>query len=271
MRRTLAKLFRSGLRTLAAVRALLPAARGARILTYHSVRPDGPGARSSYVHPADFAAQMAWLVDAGYEVVSLTRLADQLAAGRPVPDRWVCITFDDGYADNYLHAFPVLKQHNLPATIFLVTGRIDRDSLFLTRQQVDEMRPCGIAFGGHTVDHVSLSSLPPEEARQQILGSKQQLEGLLSEAPVHFCYPFGHYNTTVEGFVREAGYRTCCTEQAGTVNSGANPLRLVRAGVLGTDTLHDFQLKVRGGYDWWINIYMRLEERRRRRRGGQPA
>ena len=253
------------------MRSLLPAQRGARILTYHSVRPEGPGSRSSYVHPADFAAQMAWLVGAGYEVVSLSRLAEQLTSGQPVPDRWVCITFDDGYADNYQHAFPVLKRHGLPATIFLVTGKIDRDPLFLTQAQIHEMRSSGIDFGAHTVDHVSLSSLPPEEARRQIFGSKEQLERFGSDAPLHFCYPFGHYNATVEGFVRDAGFRTCCTEQAGTVGSGSDPLRLVRAGMLGTDTLHDFQLKVRGGYDWWINIYMRLEERRRRRRGGQSA
>lgn len=271
MKRTLARVLRGGLRTLATVRALLPAARGARILTYHSVRPDGPGSRSSYVHPADFAAQMAWLVEAGYEVVSLTHLADQLSKRQPVPDRWVCITFDDGYADNYVHAFPVLKRHGLPATIFLVTGKIDQDPLFLTKAQIDEMRSCAIEFGAHTVDHVSLSSLPPEEARRQVIGSRQQVERLISEAPSHFCYPFGHYNATVEGFVRDAGFRTCCTEQAGVIHSNADPLRLVRAGILGTDSLRDFELKVRGGYDWWINVYMRLEERRRRRRGGQPA
>jgi peptidoglycan/xylan/chitin deacetylase (PgdA/CDA1 family) len=271
LRRILSTILRSGLRTMATLRSYLPGPSGARIITYHSVRPDGPGSRSSYVHPVDFAAQMAWLASSGYQVVPLSQLAQQLAAGRPVPGNWACITFDDGYADNYVHAFPVLKAHRFPATIFLVTGKINRDPLFLTYQQMEEMRSHGIEFGAHTVDHVSLSSLSPDEARQQVVTSKAQLEAMAGQPALHFCYPFGHYNETVEGFVRTAGFQTCCTEQAGVVQTGADPFRLRRAGVLGTDTLRDFRLKVQGAYDWWINAYMHLEEQRRRRRGGLPA
>jgi peptidoglycan/xylan/chitin deacetylase (PgdA/CDA1 family) len=271
MRRVLSKTLRTGLRTLATVRSFLPAAGGARVVTYHSVRPDGHGPRSSYVHPDDFAKQIGWLVQSGYRVVPLSDLADRLAAGQVIPERWACITFDDGYADNYQYAFPVLRHYGVPATVFLVTGKINHDPEFITYAQMAEMRAHGIEFGGHTVDHVSLSSVAPAEARQQILTSKQQLDAMLGAPGRHFCYPFGHYNATVEGFVREAGFQTCCTEQAGPVRPGSDPLRLLRVGVLGTDTLQDFSLKVRGAYDWWINTYMHVEEWRRRRRGGEPA
>lgn len=271
MRRIVGAAVRTSLRTLAALRSFLPAPAGARILTYHSVRPDGSGPRSSYVHPDDFAAQMQWLVQSGRQVVSLTALAERLERGDRLPDNWVCITFDDGYADNYWHAFPVLKQHGLSATVFLVTGKIDRDPLFLTFGQMEEMRAHGIDFGAHTVDHVSLSSVGSDEAERQVRGSAGQAAAMLGAPVQHFCYPFGHYNDTVEGFVRSTGFRTCCTEQAGVVTTGSDPLRLRRAGVLGTDTLRDFQLKVQGAYDWWINIYMQIEEQRRRRRGGLPA
>ncbi|HWI53274.1 MAG TPA: polysaccharide deacetylase family protein [Symbiobacteriaceae bacterium] len=271
MRRIVGTALRTSLRALASLRSYLPAPSGARIITYHSVRPVGSGARSSYVHPDDFAAQMRWLVQAGYQVVPLTALAECLQRGDRLPDNWVCITFDDGYADNYIHAFPVLRQYKLPATIFLVSGKINRDPLFLTFDQMAEMSHHGIDFGAHTVDHVSLSSLPAAEAERQVRESLQQVEVMQGATPRHFCYPFGHYNETVEGFVRSAGFLSCCTEQAGTVQSGSNPLRLRRAGILGTDTLRDFQLKVGGAYDWWINLYMQIEEQRRRKRGGMPA
>lgn len=271
MRRIVGTVLRTGLRTVATLRSWLPAPEGARILTYHSVRPGGPGSRSSYVHPADFAAQMRWLVEAGYEIISLTTLVDALASGRTPSARWVCLTFDDGYADNYEHAFPVLRQYGLPATIFAVTGKVGHDPLFLTLGQMQEMRQHGVEFGAHTVDHVSLSSVAPDEAERQIIGSGQQLEQMLGAPVAHFCYPYGHYNGVTEGFVRSYGYKSCCLEQAGRVQAGNNPLHLRRAGILGTDTLHDFKLKVHGAYDWWINIYMQLEERRRRRRGGLPA
>ncbi|HYF93385.1 MAG TPA: polysaccharide deacetylase family protein [Symbiobacteriaceae bacterium] len=270
MRRFVGTALRTGLRTLAGLRSFLPAPSGARILTYHSVRPDGTGPRSSYVDPADFASQMEWLEKSGYQVVSLDTLADRLLTGGGLPDNWVCITFDDGYADNYVHAFPVLKRHGFPATVFLVTGEVNRNPLFVTSGQIAEMLAYGVGFGAHTVDHVSLSSVAPDEAAEQIAGSKAQVAALTGAPAKHFCYPFGHYNESVAGFVRSSGFRTCCLEQAGTVKSGSDPLQLRRAGILGTDTLHDFQLKVRGAYDWWINIYMRNEERRRLRRGGLP-
>jgi len=269
MRRLVARTARSGLRAVVHLRSLLPSVPGARILTYHSVRPGGDGPRSAYVHPDDFAAQMDWLGSSGYQVVTLGQLALALARGETPSSRWVCITFDDGYADNYVHAFPVLRRLSLQATIFLVTGSIGRDAAFLTPAQIDEMKAGGIEFGAHTMDHVSLSSLPLAEAREQVVRSRDQAS-LLLESPVeHFCYPFGHFNEAVEGFVRDAGFRTCCVENAGPVTAGTDPLRLTRAGILGTDTMADFRLKVRGAYDWWINRYMRMEEGRRRRRGGQ--
>jgi peptidoglycan/xylan/chitin deacetylase (PgdA/CDA1 family) len=271
VRRIVGIVLRTGLRTLATFRSWLPAPEGARILTYHSVRPGGPGSRSSYVHPDDFAAQMRWLVGAGYEVVSLTTLVDALASGKAPSPRWVCLTFDDGYADNYEHAFPVLRQYGLPATIFVVTGKVGHDPHFITLDQLQEMHRHGIEFGAHTVDHVSLSSVAPDEAERQIIASGKQLEQMLGVPTRHFCYPYGHYNEVTEGFVRSYGYKSCCLEQAGRVQTGNDPLHLRRAGILGTDTLHDFTLKVQGAYDWWINIYMQFEERRRRRRGGLPA
>ncbi|HYG60548.1 MAG TPA: polysaccharide deacetylase family protein [Symbiobacteriaceae bacterium] len=269
MRRILGKTLRTCLRALAILNRLLPKASGARIITYHSVRPNGgTGPRSSYVDPNDFSRQMEWLVDSGYQVVPLSRLVQQLESGGSVSDRWLCITFDDGYADNYIHAFPVLRRYGFPATIFLVTGKIGQDPEFLDPSHLTEMATHGIEFGGHTVDHVSLSSVEPEEARRQIFASRDQLERLSAAPLAHFCYPFGHFNQTVEGFVREAGYRSSCLEQAGPISPGTDPLRLTRVGVLGTDTLRDFALKVQGSYDWWINTYMLIEEWRRRKRGG---
>ncbi len=95
-------------------------ARGARlvVLAYHSVTDDPayalPGIR---VTPALFARQVAYLAR-NYAVVDLAEAVEMQRAGRPLPDRAVAITFDDGYADNHTHAFPVLRAHGAPATVF---------------------------------------------------------------------------------------------------------------------------------------------------------
>jgi peptidoglycan/xylan/chitin deacetylase (PgdA/CDA1 family) len=215
-------------------------------------------------------AQLAWLARER-EVVSLSTMVHALQAGKPLPESWVSITFDDGYLDNYQYAYPILRGLNLPATIFVVTGKVGRDPEFLTLEQIAEMRAHNIEFGAHTVDHVPLTSVPAEAAREQVLRSKEQLEQILGEPVQHFCYPHGHFNATIESFVREAGFRSCCTENSGAVSNQADPLRLLRVGILGTDTQADFRLKVQGAYDWWINLFMMAQQGLRGIRGGKRA
>ncbi|MDB4894497.1 MAG: polysaccharide deacetylase [Firmicutes bacterium] len=261
---------RTAVRAAASMRALGPRGKGSRIITYHSVRPDGPGRRSSYVSPADMQAQLTWLARE-YEVVPLSTITRALEQGRLLPASWVSITFDDGYMDNYQYAYPILRALNLPATIFVITGKIGRDPAFLTLDQIAEMHGGNIAFGAHTVDHIPLTSMPAAAAKEQVIRSKQQLEQILGEPVQHFCYPHGHFNATIESFVREAGFRSCCTENSGAVSNASDPLRLLRVGILGTDTQADFRLKVRGAYDWWINLFMMAQQGRRGIRGGMRA
>jgi len=94
----------------------------ARILYYHRVN-DEHDAFSPAMPAAVFAQQMEFVAQ-NYKVVSLTEALARLAAR--VPENVVAITFDDGYQDNYINAFPILERHGLTATIFLATGGLDR-------------------------------------------------------------------------------------------------------------------------------------------------
>lgn len=119
------------------------------VLTYHRVLPDGHPDRlheqpGMYVRPGTFAMHLAVLK----EHFELVQLDDWLAArstGRPLPRLACAITFDDGWRDNYDHAFPVLKQARAPATIFLVSGLIGGNYSFwpnrLARQLARTDRP----------------------------------------------------------------------------------------------------------------------------------
>jgi peptidoglycan/xylan/chitin deacetylase (PgdA/CDA1 family) len=97
-----------------------------QILTYHRVNnefdPYFPA-----VPPAVFAEQMEYLAS-HFSVCSLTEAVTRLQA-RDVPDNVVVITFDDGYRDNYVHAFPILRKFSIPATIFLATSSIGSGTL----------------------------------------------------------------------------------------------------------------------------------------------
>jgi len=95
------------------------------ILTYHQVNDDGD-AFFEGVPTKTFARQME-VIQEYFNVLPLDELVER-AAGNDVPPRGIAITFDDGYRDNYVNAFPVLKRHGMPATVFLVTGVLGNHS-----------------------------------------------------------------------------------------------------------------------------------------------
>ena len=100
---------------------------GWRILMYHRIttpelcgHPLQPG---MYVRPEHFAKQIAYLSE-HTNVLPLEALCEKVANKEPLPPRSVAITFDDGWRDNFEFALPVLRKHNLPATVFLATSFI---------------------------------------------------------------------------------------------------------------------------------------------------
>ncbi len=203
---------------------------------------------------------MAYLAGGGYRVLPLAELADRLAARAPLPDRAVVLTFDDGFRDNYEHAFPVLQRYAMPATIFLVAGYVGTERLPvltgapvvprpLDWAQVREMHGRGIEFGSHTLTHPPLSRLPHDAAWREIRESRQVIEDHLG-APVRaFCYPRGDFDRAVKAMVREAGYRVACTTRPGVNAARSDPFALRRTYVGPHDTPAEFARKLEGGYD----------------------
>jgi peptidoglycan/xylan/chitin deacetylase (PgdA/CDA1 family) len=113
---------------LAGLARRLHGARGA-ILRYHSVTDDETGTlayldRGLIVTASAFRRQLGFL-RRHYRVLGLDEMVECLHAGRMLPPRAVAITFDDGYLDNYTHAFPALCASGLPATFYVTTGAID--------------------------------------------------------------------------------------------------------------------------------------------------
>jgi peptidoglycan/xylan/chitin deacetylase (PgdA/CDA1 family) len=228
----------------------------ARIVYYHRI-DDEP--HRSCVTPAAFADQMRLLREAGFNVVPLAALHANLEQQRPFAERTVAITFDDGFADNYTHAFPVLARHALPATIFLAAGFMDGDDLPVLRDrsgikplrwsEVDEMARHGVAFGAHTMTHRSLPALDAADLRQEIEGSRDLIARRLSRDVDTFCYPRGQFDDRVKHAVRAAGFRIACSTLPGHVAPDADPLTLRRTFIARDDTLRDFERKLDGSFD----------------------
>ena len=99
------------------------------ILIYHRVCPKNDNWSLEPLSPESFETQMKYFAQ-NYEILSLDKLVQFTKSGKSFPKKAIVVTFDDGYKDNYLYAYPVLRKYNIPATIFLTTGYIGARELF---------------------------------------------------------------------------------------------------------------------------------------------
>lgn len=237
--------------------------REAPALLYHRVASTTPAEEPERlsVPPARFERQMRYLRARGLEAVAVERLIDP-AAPR---GEGVAITFDDGYLDSYAAAFPILERHRLMATIFVVTGAVGGASAWesgpaplLSWAHIEEMARHGIRFGSHTRTHVDLTRCEDRAAREELAGSRAELEDRLGREVRALAYPYGRFDTRVMRLAWEAGYR--CAFAAGMA-SRSSPLAGERLRISGGDGRLSFALKA-SGYGGWA--------RRARRFGVAP-
>jgi peptidoglycan/xylan/chitin deacetylase (PgdA/CDA1 family) len=224
-----------------------PVAIRVPILMYHYIRVnpvehDRLGFALS-VTPADFAAQMSWLARNGYHPITTDDLFAYLGGSRGLPNRPVILTFDDGYADFYNTALPILRSHDFTAVAYVVSGFIGRPG-YMSGEQVLAADRAGIEIGSHTVDHVNLAKQSGAGVRYQLTASKQALERILGHKVNAFCYPYGGFNSTVAATVQWAGYRDATTTKFGFVETMAGRYVWGRVRVSGGESLGDFTVAV---------------------------
>lgn len=215
------------------------------ILYYHEI---GPEASKHAVTPGAFAAQMDWLSERGFRVLSIDEVAEVVSGDRPAPDRAVAITFDDGREGVLRHAAPVLARHGFPATMYAVTTWLDgadvpeadRYSAFLDWGGLAELQGAGFTVGSHTCSHRNLKKIPEADLEGEIAGSRARLEDGLGCAVVHFSFPKGRATPPAHRVVRAAGYRTAVLTGQRSNGRLARPLRLHRLRVDGHDDLAAF-------------------------------
>ena len=125
--------------------------------------------------------------------------------------RRICLTFDDGFVDNYTNLLPILREMGVPATVFS-TNRGERDAHFLSAEQLRTLDRSGLVeIGGHTANHCCLLHADKPTARREIVTNKQWLESILGHPIVSFAYPRGEYDAEIVRFVQEAGYKCAAT------------------------------------------------------------
>ncbi|MEO9136837.1 MAG: polysaccharide deacetylase family protein, partial [Casimicrobiaceae bacterium] len=228
------------------------------VLLYHRVSDDTRD--NLTVGVEQFDRQMA-LLRRHCTVLSIEELL-QLevipASGVPL----VCVTFDDGYLDNYTNAVPILLRHGVPAAFFVSTGIIGTDRPFphdirrgnakppaMGWEHVTAMREHGFTIGSHTVTHVDCASEAESVVVEELAESLAELRRRLGLGEVYFAYPFGgRQNMTSQRLelVKKAGYAACFSAYGGTNSDRIERYNIVRGGVDWTFSDRAFRVRCMG-------------------------
>ena len=241
----------------------------AAVLLYHSVTSQQPGEMS--VSTEAFRKQMEFLKNQ-FELVSLEdaiqgvslQQSSLLSHTTKGDKARVAITFDDGYEDNFTQAYPILRELNIPAAIFLLAGD-ERNAVhfghaqahypekLLSWAQIEEMAAGGIIFGSHGESHSRLGTLSTQDLELEVSNSKRTIEKRTGKSVVFFSYPYGtaqDFDSRAVSVVRQAGYRAAFSAEYGELNEASDLFALKRINVECGDTLFTLRAKLNGALSW---------------------
>ena len=239
---------------------------GVPILMYHSISAVDESGCAPYfrtvTHPRAFGRHLEFLTRMGYRTATLAHARERIRNGVPESEKLVVLTFDDGYADFYSDAYPLLSRHGYTATVFLPTAYIaDRPRKFdqrvcLTWSQVRDLHQAGVEFGSHTVTHPQLADLPESKVEREVRFSKAEIEDRTCSPVISFAYPFAfpdhrpEFKRTLDRLLAEAGYQAGVCTTVGTPSSRSRPFFLERLPINTLDDDALFEAKLTGSYDW---------------------
>ena len=243
------------------------------VIMYHRVinNPENEGVYGTYIYEDMFKKHLQYLKDKNYTVITFKDLDKIGWRNRFEKDRkYIILTFDDGYKDNYDLAFPILKEFNFKATIFLmgsltynewdVKAGGERKFSLMSVEMIKEMQDYGIEFGAHTFNHPKINTLSNEEIEHQIVDVKKPLEEKIGKEIITFAYPYGILNDYAKEMAKKAGYTFALATDSGSVCLSDDLYQIRRIAIFPNTNLFSFKRKVAGNYNF---IKIKREERLR--------
>ncbi|MCJ7789828.1 MAG: polysaccharide deacetylase family protein [Candidatus Atribacteria bacterium] len=215
------------------------------ILTYHNFTKD---IGSSYsINIIEFEKQLDYLATHNYSVISLSELLKGLKNGQ-FPPKPVVITIDDGFKSTFTLACPVLKKYNFPATLFIYTNFIEKNSSSLTWGEIKEMTENNLEIGSHTLSHCNLLQYKENEnyenylarIKKEIFLSKEILESKIGGKVKFFAYPYGVYSPTIKNLVIQADYEGILNANSMNNTLNTDPFSLNRQIIFENNSFNSF-------------------------------
>ena len=196
------------------------------VLGLHRVGIAPPDAkiRGLFISPRALRFQLSLVRALGYRFMTLRdAIADQEGL-RAV------VTFDDGYADNYSNAYPILRSMGIPATLFVITCDVGKRMVvwneadedvpadMLDWEQIRALHRAGWEIGSHSHEHVHLELRNEDEQRELIERSCEGIEHEVGERPVSFAYPYGTFTAATKRALKDCGIDLAVTTSPTSVD-----------------------------------------------------
>ncbi|MGB2927294.1 MAG: polysaccharide deacetylase family protein [Desulfobacterales bacterium] len=219
------------------------------VLSYYRLSKNKPSKIA--ITQDDFKAQMKYLKENGYHVITLDQLLGFLDYQEQIPEKSVAITFDDGWISVYDIAFPILKKYCFPATIFIYTDFIGGGKA-MSWKQIKELSEAGFDIQCQTKTHRDLTVLKEKESFKEYFKSlemeisypKKLIKKKLNKECKCLAYPYGITNNLVIAMLKKHGYRA-----AFTVDNRSNPFfidkyKINRSAIYGEYDIEKFKNKL---------------------------
>lgn len=212
-----------------------PAPEGFPVLEYHMVTSrdvtiTDSNAYAYNVPPEDFREQLDYLQEQGYTTISMLEYMKARKGKAELPEKPIILTFDDGYMDNYAEMLPILEEHGMKATVYMITNHIGTPG-YLGWEELRAMQERGVEIGSHTANHLPLTTLSPEEREEEVYLSKLLMEWNGIRTVFSFSYPNGAYDETMPGLLQKNEYLTAVTGDAGLNTVETDPFLMQRVNI----------------------------------------
>jgi|SRR5579872_1238525 len=218
---------------------------GVPVLMYHHVGglPEKPDQTriDLTVSTKDFNAQVSFLAKLGYNTITTAQLDAWLKGDISLPNKPIIFSFDDGYADVFQNAAPILQHYNMTGTFAVVPGFVGTKD-YADWQQLISAKASGMEIVCHSEYHMDFTNpIYPESMKlAEVSDCKSNLENQLGVDSATFVYPYGHFNSDLQSILKNQRFDLAFTTAYGFVNKGQNPLELPRVRVHGREMLEIF-------------------------------
>lgn len=180
------------------------------ILMYHHITDNetAKAIEATYLNvpPEIFREQLDYLAGRGYTIIGLDEMV-KMIKDNSLPPKPVVLTFDDAYRNFYDTAYPILKEKNAKATVFVISQFVGGER-YVTWSQLAEMANSGlILVGDHTLNHPYLSKISADEVRNQIVSAKNIIESNIGRSVEYFAYPYGNSSLTAKEVLKNSGFK----------------------------------------------------------------